>query len=137
MNLNESERVYKHERKYEYGRKCWYELDSESEWEFNYEYKLSLNSISRLSISWYANISMRISFKGNLSGDKKINANLIASVSKCEYWYEFKRESEWGCEYEFDYGFECSVQANIWLWVSKGMNVTVSPTEIINMKMNE
>ncbi len=32
---------------------------------------------------------------------------MIESVSECEYWYEFKRESEWECEYEFDYEFEC------------------------------
>ncbi len=43
-----------------------------------------------------------------------MSAIMIASVSECEYWYEFK--GEWECEYEFDYEyyeFKCWDQVNI------------------------
>ncbi len=64
MNVNESERVYEQEHKYEYGHKCWW-VYCESEQEFNYEYlsKYCLNGISSSSISRYKNVSMRMSFK--------------------------------------------------------------------------
>ncbi len=63
------------------------------------------------------NISMKMSFKVNPSESRKINnMNMIGSVSECEYWYELKHESEWVCEYEFDYDFECRLQANLWLY---------------------
>ncbi len=50
-------------------------------WSFKYECKCT-------------NIGARMSFKVNPSESRKINANMIASVDECEYWYGFERESE-------------------------------------------
>ncbi len=37
-------------------------------------------------MSRYMNISMRMSLKVNPSENRKISANMIASVGECEYW---------------------------------------------------
>ncbi len=56
--------------------------------------RISQNGISNLSMTVYhMNISMRISFKVNLSESRKIREHLSVSVSECEYLYEFKVSS--------------------------------------------
>ncbi len=66
----------------------------------NITVNISLSGISSIIMNRYINISM--SFKVNPSESRKINAKMIASVSECEYWYEFKREFEFECEYNYE-----------------------------------
>ncbi len=74
--------------------------------------RLSLSGISSFKYEWvsrHMNISMRMNYKVNLSESRKISANMMASISECEYWYEF-------------------VWVWVWLWVS-----VLCPSECIRL----
>ncbi len=57
----------------------------------NISVSIPLNASSNLCMNKY---SVRMSFAVSPSECKKIRLIMIASVSECDYWYEFERESE-------------------------------------------